>query len=132
MVLSELPVPALPAAITPERLRARSLLILKIERAFRTLVSFGRTFTVPERPTYSEPDGGRMGEIRKGTRVRLSDERLGELDDRSATLYVGRVGEVVSSSKATGLVTVEFPQDDERRPTMLTDVPPQFLVKTDP
>jgi hypothetical protein len=73
-----------------------------------------------------------MGEIRKGTRVRLSDERLGELDDRSATLYVGRVGEVVSSSKATGLVTVEFPQDDERRPTMLTDVPPQFLVKTDP
>jgi len=75
---------------------------------------------------------GRMGEIRKGTRVRLSDERLDKLDDRSATLYVGRVGEVVSSSKATGLVTVEFPQHDERRPTMLTDVSPQFLVRTDP
>ena len=73
-----------------------------------------------------------MGEIRKGARVRLSHERLGELDDRSATAYVGRVGEVVSSSKATGLLTVEFPQDNERRPTMLTDVPPQFLVKSDP
>jgi len=62
-----------------------------------------------------------MGELRKGTRVRLSDERLDELDDRSATLYVGRVGEAVASSKAAGLLTVEFPQDDERRPTMLTD-----------
>jgi hypothetical protein len=73
-----------------------------------------------------------MGAIRKGTKVRLSDERLGELDDRSAAMYQDRVGEVVSSSKATGLLTVEFPQDDERRPTMLTDVPPQFLVMTNP
>jgi hypothetical protein len=64
--------------------------------------------------------------------VRRSDERLGELDNRSATLYLGGVGEVAPSSKATGLLTVEFPQDDERRPTMLTDVPPQFLVETNP
>ena len=127
-----LPIPALPAANTPERPRARRLLVLEVERAFRTPVSFRRTFVVPERLTFSEPDEGKMGEIRKGSRVRLSDERLGELDDRSATLYVGRVGEVVSSSKATGLLTVEFPQDDERRQTMLTDVPHQFLVKTDP
>jgi hypothetical protein len=67
-----------------------------------------------------------MGAIRKGTRVRLSDERLGELDDRSEALYQGRVGEVVSSSKTTGLLTVEFRQDDERRPTMLIDVPLSF------
>lgn len=69
-----------------------------------------------------------MEAIRKGMRVRLSDERLAELDDRSKALYWARVGKVVSSSKTNRLLTIEFSQDGERRPTMLTEVPPQFLL----
>lgn len=68
-----------------------------------------------------------MSQIRKKVSVTFTAARLSALDDRSASRFRGRVGQVIAHEPTGKHVSVEFPVDGERRPERLERVPLEYL-----
>ena len=67
-----------------------------------------------------------MKQLKVGTRVRLTHERILQLDSSSAKRY-RRVGTVVGYRPGAQGPLVEFDADEERRSEILQDVAPAYL-----
>jgi len=68
-----------------------------------------------------------MSQVRKKISVIFTAARLSALDDRSASRFRGRVGQVIAYEAKGKHVSVEFPLDGERRPERLERVPLEYL-----
>ena len=69
-----------------------------------------------------------MKQLKIGTQVKLTDERIQQLDSRSATRYRERVGAVVGCRPGAKGPLVEFDADEGRRTEILQDVAPAYLT----
>jgi len=67
-------------------------------------------------------------QLKLGTQVKLTDERIQQLDSRSAKRYRERVGTVVGYRPGAKGPLVEFDADGERRSEILQDVAPAYLT----
>ena len=67
-------------------------------------------------------------QLKLGTRVKLTDERIQQLDSRSAKRYRERVGTVVGYRPGAKGPLVEFDADEERRSEILQDVAPTYFT----
>ncbi len=70
---------------------------------------------------------GRLNRMKIGTRVKLTDERILQLDSNSAKRYRERVGTVIGYRPGAKGPLVEFDADEERRSEILQDVAPAYL-----
>lgn len=68
-----------------------------------------------------------MNRLKVGTRVKLTDERVMQLDSTSAKRYGERVGTVIGYRPGAKGPLVEFDADEERRSEILQDVALAFL-----
>jgi len=71
---------------------------------------------------------GLVMQLKLGTRVKLTDERIQQLDSRSAKRYRERVGTVVGYRPGAKGPLVEFDADEERRSEILQDVAPTYFT----
>jgi hypothetical protein len=65
--------------------------------------------------------------LKVGTKIKLTDERILQLDSRSAKRYRERVGTVIGYRPGAKGPLVEFDADEERRSEILQDVAPAYL-----
>ena len=68
-----------------------------------------------------------MKRLKAGTRVRLTNERILQLDSSSAKRYRERVGTVIGYRPGAKGPLVQFDADEERRAEILQDVAPGYL-----
>jgi hypothetical protein len=68
-----------------------------------------------------------MNRLKVGTRVKLTDERVMQLDSTSAKRYRARVGTVIGYRPSAKSPLVEFDADEERRSEILQDVALAYL-----
>ena len=68
-----------------------------------------------------------MKQLKVGTRVRLTNERILQLDSSSAKRFRERVGTVVGYRPGAKGPLVEFDADEERRSEILQDVASGYL-----
>ena len=68
-----------------------------------------------------------MKQLKVGTRVRLTNERILQLDSSSAKRFRERVGTVIGYRPGAKGPLVEFDADEERRAEILQDVAPAYL-----
>jgi len=68
-----------------------------------------------------------LKQLKVGTRVRLTNERILQLDSNSAKRFRERVGTVVGYRGGAKGPLVEFDADEERRSEILQDVAPRFF-----
>jgi len=68
-----------------------------------------------------------LKQLKVGTRVRLTHERILQLDSNSAKRYRERVGTVVGYRAGAKGPLVEFDADEERRSEILQDVAPAYF-----
>ena len=68
-----------------------------------------------------------MKQLKVGTRVRLTNERILQLDSSSAKRFRERVGTVIGYRPGAKGPLVEFDADEERRSEILQDVAPVRL-----
>ena len=68
-----------------------------------------------------------MKHLRVGTRVRLTNERILQLDSSSAKRFRERVGTVIGYRPGAKGPLVEFDADEERRAEILQDVAPEYF-----
>ena len=69
-----------------------------------------------------------MKQLKVGTRVRLTNERILQLDSSSAKRYRERVGTVVGYRPGAKGPLVQFDADEERRSEILQDVAHAYLT----
>jgi len=67
-------------------------------------------------------------QLKSGTQVKLTEERIQQLDSHSAKRYRDRVGTVVGYRPGAKGPLVEFGADEERRSEILQDVAPAYLT----
>jgi hypothetical protein len=68
-----------------------------------------------------------MNRLKVGTRVKLTDERVMQLDSTSAKRYRERAGTVIGYRAGAKGPLVEFDADEERRSEILQDVALAYL-----
>ena len=68
-----------------------------------------------------------MNRLKVGTQVKLTDERVTQLDSTSAKRYRERVGTVIGYRPGAKGPLVEFDADEERRSEILQDVALAYL-----
>jgi hypothetical protein len=68
-----------------------------------------------------------LKQLKVGTQVKLTDERILQLDRISAQRYRERVGTVIGYRPGAKGPLVEFDADEERRSEILQDVAPAYL-----
>jgi hypothetical protein len=68
-----------------------------------------------------------LKQLKVGTRVRLTNERILQLDSSSAKRFRERVGTVIGYRPGAKGPLVEFDADQERRSEILQDVAPGYL-----
>jgi hypothetical protein len=68
-----------------------------------------------------------MNRLKVGTRVKLTDERVMQLDNTSAKRYRARAGTVIGYRPGAKGPLVEFDADEERRSEILQDVALGYL-----
>ena len=68
-----------------------------------------------------------MKQLKVGTRVRLTNERILQLDSNSAKRFRERVGTVIGYRPGAKGPLVEFDADEERRSEILQDVAHAYL-----
>ena len=68
-----------------------------------------------------------MKQLKVGTRVRLNNERILQLDSNSAKRFRERVGTVIGYRAGAKGPLVEFDADEERRAEILQDVAPEYF-----
>ncbi len=68
-----------------------------------------------------------MKQLKVGTRVRLTDERILQLDSSSVKRFRERVGTVIGYRPGAKGPLVEFDAYEERRSEILQDVAPAYL-----
>ena len=68
-----------------------------------------------------------MKQLKLGTRVRLTHERILQLDSNSAKRFRERVGTVIGYRPGAKGPLVEFDADEERRSEILQDVAPGYF-----
>jgi ribosomal protein L21E len=68
-----------------------------------------------------------LKQLKAGTRVRLTNERILQLDSNSAKRFRGRVGTVIGYRPGAKGPLVEFDADEERRSEILQDVAPGYF-----
>ena len=69
-----------------------------------------------------------MKQLKVGTRVRLTNERILQLDSSSAKRFRERVGTVIGYRPGAKGPLVEFDADEERRSEILQDVAHAYLT----
>ena len=67
-----------------------------------------------------------MKQLKVGTRVRLTNKRILQLDSSSAKRYRERVGTVIGYRPGAKGPLVEFDANEERRSEILQDVAPGY------
>jgi hypothetical protein len=72
-------------------------------------------------------DGTLVKQLKLGTRVQFTEERIRQLDTLSAKRYRQRVGTVVGYRQGAKGPLVEFDADEERRSEILQDVALAYL-----
>jgi hypothetical protein len=68
-----------------------------------------------------------LKQLKVGTRVRLTNDRILQLDSNSAKRFQERVGTVVGYRPGAKGPLVEFDADEERRAEILQDVAPEYF-----
>jgi hypothetical protein len=68
-----------------------------------------------------------LKQLKVGTRVRLSNERILQLDSSSAKRFRERVGTVIGYRPGAKGPLIEFDADEERRSEILQDVAPEYF-----
>lgn len=68
-----------------------------------------------------------MKQLKVGTRVRLTNDRILQLDSNSAKRFQERVGTVIGYRPGAKGPLVEFDADEERRSEILQDVAPAYF-----
>jgi hypothetical protein len=68
-----------------------------------------------------------LKQLKVGTRVRLTNERILQLDSSSAKRFRERVGTVIGYRPGAKGPLVEFDADEERRSEILQDVASGYL-----
>jgi hypothetical protein len=68
-----------------------------------------------------------LKQLKVGTRVRLTNERILQLDSNSAKRFRERVGTVIGYRPGAKGPLVEFNADEERRSEILQDVAPEYF-----
>jgi hypothetical protein len=68
-----------------------------------------------------------LKQLKVGTRVRLTNERILQLDSNSAKRFRERVGTVIGYRPGAKGPLVEFDADEERRSEILQDVASGYL-----
>ena len=68
-----------------------------------------------------------MKQLKVGTRVRPTNERILQLDSNSAKRFRERVGTVIGYRPGAKGPLVEFDADEERRSEILQDVAPGYF-----
>ena len=71
-----------------------------------------------------------MKQLKVGTRVRLTNERILQLDSNSAKRFRERIGTVIGYRPGAKGPLVEFDADEERRSEILQDVAQAYLTVT--
>ncbi len=69
-----------------------------------------------------------MKQLKVGTRVRLTNERILQLDSNSAKRFRERIGTVIGYRPGAKGPLVEFDADEERRSEILQDVAHAYLT----
>ena len=69
-----------------------------------------------------------MKQLKVGTRVRLTNERILQLDSSSAKRFRERIGTVIGYRPGAKGPLVEFDADEERRSEILQDVARAYLT----
>ena len=69
-----------------------------------------------------------MKQLKVGTRVRLTNERILQLDSSSAKRFRERIGTVIGYRPGAKGPLVEFDADEERRSEILQDVAHAYLT----
>ena len=69
-----------------------------------------------------------MKQLKVGTRVRLTNERILKLDSSSAKRFRERVGTVIGYRPGAKGPLIEFDADEERRSEILRDVAHAYLT----
>jgi len=68
-----------------------------------------------------------LKQLKVGTQVKLTNERILQLDSSSAKRFRERVGTVVGYRPGAKGPLVEFNADEERRAEILQDVAPEYF-----
>jgi hypothetical protein len=68
-----------------------------------------------------------LKQLKVGTRVRLTNERILQLDSSSAKRFRERVGTVIGYRPGAKGPLIEFDADEERRSEILQDVAPEYF-----
>jgi len=69
-----------------------------------------------------------LKQLKVGTRVRLTNERILQLDSSSAKRFRERIGTVIGYRPGAKGPLVEFDADEERRSEILRDVAHAYLT----
>jgi len=69
-----------------------------------------------------------LKQLKVGTRVRLTNERILQLDSSSAKRFLERIGTVIGYRPGAKGPLVEFDADEERRSEILQDVAHAYLT----
>jgi hypothetical protein len=69
-----------------------------------------------------------LKQLKVGTRVRLTNERILQLDSSSAKRFRERIGTVIGYRPGAKGPLVEFDADEERRSEILQDVAHAYLT----
>jgi hypothetical protein len=69
-----------------------------------------------------------LKQLKVGTRVRLTNERILQLDSNSAKRFRERIGTVIGYRPGAKGPLVEFDADEERRSEILQDVAHAYLT----